>query len=61
MHYYVGFEVLRAVTMKSTIVWDVTACSLVKVKGEALLSACFMLVFFLAYLSTMKMKAICSF
>jgi hypothetical protein len=28
---YVGFEVLTAVVMKSTIFWDITPCSLLKV------------------------------
>jgi hypothetical protein len=29
--YVVGFEVLTAVLMKSTILWDITPCSLMKV------------------------------
>jgi hypothetical protein len=45
----VGCEVLTAVVMKSSIFWDITSCSLLKV----LLAACLML----AYFSTLKMEA----
>jgi hypothetical protein len=30
LDYYLGFEVLTAVVMKSTIFWDITACSPLK-------------------------------
>jgi hypothetical protein len=41
----VGFEVLTAVVMKSSIFWDITPCSLLKAS--------------LAYSSTLTMEAIC--
>jgi hypothetical protein len=56
---YKGFEVLTAVVMKSTVFWDVTSCSPLKVswcfRG---LPSSFILVSCLAYL-TMKLEAIC--
>jgi hypothetical protein len=66
--YYVGFEVLTAVIMKSTIFWDITLCSPLSVNrrfGGNILrsSACHLLsCWFLARLifSSLKMKAICS-
>jgi hypothetical protein len=70
----VGFEVLRAVVMKSTIVWDITPYSPLSQptfrrnkspsssgsKAELCLPPAFTLVSGLAYFSTLKMKAICS-
>jgi hypothetical protein len=38
---FVGFEVLTAVVMKSTIFWNITPCSPLKVNRRALLSTCF--------------------
>jgi hypothetical protein len=40
---HVGFEVLTAVVMKSTIFWDITPCSPLKVnrRFEALFATCF--------------------
>jgi hypothetical protein len=58
IHFCTVLEVLTVVFMKSTIFWDMTACSLVK--GFAL-PACFMLVSYLYYSSTMKMVMIWSF
>jgi hypothetical protein len=55
---YVGFEVLTAVVMKSTIFWDITPCSPLKVK--LCLPLAFTLVSCSAYSSTLKMLAICS-
>jgi hypothetical protein len=46
--YYVGFEVLTAVIMKSTIL------------KETSLPSAFTLIYCSAYFSTMKMEAICS-
>jgi hypothetical protein len=46
---FVGFEVLTAVVMNSTIFWDITPCSL--------LPPAFMLVSCSAYFSTLKMEA----
>jgi hypothetical protein len=48
-----GFEVLTAVVMKSTVFWDITPCSPL----ETLLAIYFMLVYFLAYSSTLKKEA----
>jgi hypothetical protein len=31
-HKYLGFEVLRAVVMKSSIFWDIAPCGLLKIK-----------------------------
>jgi hypothetical protein len=51
---YVGSEVLTAVVMNSTIFWDITRCSLLRVN--------LLLRWFLAQLifSTLKLEAICS-
>jgi hypothetical protein len=46
--FFVGFEVLTAVVMKSSIFRDIMLCS-------ALLATCFMLVSCLAYSLTLKM------
>jgi hypothetical protein len=62
---YVGFEVLTAVVMKSTIFWDITPCCPLKVNRRfggtyRLFSACFHAGSCSAYSSTLKMEAICS-
>jgi hypothetical protein len=59
------------VTLKSNIFWDLTLCSVVEVHRnfwgtnflhhEGLLTACFTLVFCLAYSLTLKMGAVHSF
>jgi hypothetical protein len=60
----VGFEVLTPVVMKSTIFWDTTLCSPLKVNrrfGETYrLPYAFTLVFCSAHFSTLKMEAIYS-
>jgi hypothetical protein len=65
----VGFEVLAAVVMKTSILWDIMLCSLLKVnrpfggicrlhlQGRRISSACFLLISFLAYSSVLKMEA----
>jgi hypothetical protein len=73
--FYIVFEVLTAVVMKSTIFWDITPCSALKVnrrlggtyhlhlQGRRIRSACHLLLqWFLARLIfwTLKMEAICS-
>jgi hypothetical protein len=68
----VGLDVLTAVVLKSTIFWDITPCSPLKVNRRfggiyclnlhrriALLASCF-LVSCLAYSSTLEMEASCS-
>jgi hypothetical protein len=35
---YAGFEILTAVVMKSTIFWDITPCSPLKVSEERIAS-----------------------
>jgi hypothetical protein len=64
------FEVLTAVLMKSTIFWDITPCSPLKINGrfggtyrlhlQLYLPSAFTLVSCSAYFSTMKMEAACS-
>jgi hypothetical protein len=66
---YIGFEVLIAGIMKSSVFWDITSCSLLEVnqhlgrpcrqKSRAL-ATCFMVVTFLTYSSILKMEATCS-
>jgi hypothetical protein len=56
--WFVGFAVLTAVVMKSTIFWDIMPCSPLKVNRE--LPPAFTLVSCLAYSSTLKVEAICS-
>jgi hypothetical protein len=54
------FEVLAAVVMKSTIFWDITPCSPLKVNrrfGELCLPPAFTMVSCLAYYSALKMDA----
>jgi hypothetical protein len=51
----VGFEVVTAVVIKSTIFWDITPCSPLKVNRRA-----FTLVSCSAYSSILTMEAICS-
>jgi hypothetical protein len=50
---YVGFEVHTTVVMKSSIFWDITACTPLKVKRRLRGT-------YLAYSSTPKMEATCS-
>jgi hypothetical protein len=66
----VGFEVLTPVVMKSTIFWDITPCSPLRVnrrfggtggKQELCLPPAFTLVSSSAYFSTLKIEAIFSF
>jgi hypothetical protein len=68
--YNVEFEVLRAVVLKSTIFWDITPCSPLKVNRrfggtyrkawwQASLQHALTLVSCSAYFSTLKMEAIC--
>jgi hypothetical protein len=54
-YWYVGFEVLTAVVMESTIFWDMTPCSPLSANRPT-----FMLVSGSAYFSTLKMEAISS-
>jgi hypothetical protein len=54
-----GSEVLTAVAMKSTIFWDITPSSPLKV-NRSLLATFFHAGSFSAYSSTLKMEAICS-
>jgi hypothetical protein len=60
----VGFEVLTAVVMKSTIFWDITPCSPLSVSRRFGGTLCFPAVFTRvscpAYFSNLKMGAICS-
>jgi hypothetical protein len=72
----VRFEILTAVVIKSSIFWDISSCSLLKVNrrfggtcrlhlqgrriSQALLATCFILVYCLDYSSTLKMEAKCS-
>jgi hypothetical protein len=67
-------EVLAAVVMKSSDLWDIMPCSLLKVswhfretcclhlrgQSRALIATCFTLISSLAYSLTLKMKATCS-
>jgi hypothetical protein len=60
---HIESEVLTVVTVKSSVFWDITLCSPVKVNwhfGDALLAAWFTLVSCLAYSLTLKIEAICS-
>jgi hypothetical protein len=60
---YVGFEVLTAVVMNSSVFWDVPPCSPLKVNRQQsplCLPPDFMLVSCLAYSLTPKMEVICS-
>jgi hypothetical protein len=60
---HVGFQVPTEVVMKSTIFWDITPCSQLKVNrrfGGPLLATCFHAGFLLGLFSTLKMEAICS-
>jgi hypothetical protein len=54
-----GYEVLTALVMKSTIFWDTTSCSPLKVK-KVYLPPASTLVFCSAYSLILKMEAICS-
>jgi hypothetical protein len=59
--FHIGFEVLTAVAMKSSIFWDITLCSPLKVSqhfGELL--PVFMLVSCLAYCLALEIEATCS-
>jgi hypothetical protein len=56
--HYVGFEVLTAVVMKSTIFWAITLCS--PLKSQPMFRRDISPAFMLAYSSTLKMEAICS-
>jgi hypothetical protein len=66
---FVGFEVLTAVVMKRSILWDIMTCCPLEVKRRfggtsrlylqgrsSLLAICFMLVSCLSYSSTLKIK-----
>jgi hypothetical protein len=53
----IGFEVLTPMVMQSSILWDITPCSLLKVNR---LPPVFTLVSSLAYSSILKTKATCS-
>jgi hypothetical protein len=58
----VGFEVLTAVVMKSSIFWDIMQSILLKVNHRFKASkpaACFMQVSLLAYSLTLKMEVTC--
>jgi hypothetical protein len=59
----VKFEVLTAVVMKSSIFWDISPCSPLKIYrrfgGAELFATCFILVPFLADSFTLKMEATC--
>jgi hypothetical protein len=66
----IGFEVLIAVAIKTSILWDITPCSPVKFNRrfreiyrrhlQSLLASRFMLVSCLACSSTLRMETICS-
>jgi hypothetical protein len=57
----VEFEVLTAVVMKNSIFWDATSCNPLKVKRRLMTATYLTLVSLLAYSSTLKMEATCSF
>jgi hypothetical protein len=57
--YFVRFDVLTAVVVKSSVFWDMTPCSLLK-GNRCLLAICFMLISCLVYSSALKMEATCS-
>jgi hypothetical protein len=56
----VGFEVLTAVIMKSSIFCDITLCSSLKMNQHFCKPPVFMLVSCLAYFSIVKMEVTCS-
>jgi hypothetical protein len=58
--HHVGSEVLTAVVMESSIFWDITPCSPLKVRARLCLPPAFTPVSCLAYSSTLKMEAKCS-
>jgi hypothetical protein len=61
---HVGFEVLTAMAVESTVIWDEMLCSPLEVNwcfgGDLCLPPVFMLVSCSAYSLTLKMEAICS-
>jgi hypothetical protein len=68
--FYISFEVLTVVTVKSTISWDITLCSPFKVKtfqrkmlppsSGLCLSPAFTLESCSAYSLTLRMEVVCS-
>jgi hypothetical protein len=63
---YFGFEALTEVVIESSVFWDVTLCSPLKVNRRyggtcRLHYTCFLLISCLACSSTLKMEATCSY
>jgi hypothetical protein len=55
-----GFEVLKAVVMKSTVLRDITQCGQLKINRRFCLPPAFTLVSCSAYSLTLKIEPICS-